>query len=588
MDTELKTRLESKIVGSIPILNHFIEQLDLEATFTKFLPREPRRGRRTKIPPARTLLVLLRNLIVDKLALYRIPDWTRGHVPQLFELTEEDLGSFTDERLGKALDLLYKADRRSLVTQVIFAAVRAFKVELRQIHNDTTTISFFGKYEGQEFLGTVLLCRGFNKDHRPDLKQLVFSVCASADGDVPVHFGLFDGNTTDDQVHCGIWDDLREFIGHSDFIYVGDCKLCTQANMFHIDSRQGKFITVLPRTRKEDGEFRDWVQENQIPWDEEKKLTNPRKESDPPHIFKVFESSRRSAEGYRIIWIWDSLKAAHDALTRKEHIDDALQGLQELQGKIGKRNLKTRKQVEDAVSKVLVECKAAPYVNAHVDVEQAKKFKQARPGRPSDTTPYLSQAEEKVALSWVENAGYIRWESKTDGLFPLITNMEEDGTTRPSSGGEPKSSKGAGEFSPMRILDIYKYQPNVEKLHSMLKSFIRAMPVWLKKVERIEALMALFFVALLISTLIQRQLRRKMERLGIEELPLYPEEKECRKPTARIILELFEQQRRNRLFLSNRLQQTFWDPLSSLQREVLRLIGVDSKEYGHKRAESAN
>jgi transposase len=353
--------------------------------------------------------------------------------------------------------------------------------------------------------------------------------------------------------------------------------------MAHIDSRQGKFITVLPRTRKEDGEFRDWVQENQIPWDEEKKFPNPRKESEPPHIFKVFESPRRSAEGYRLIWVWDSLKAAHDALTRKEHIDDAVKGLQEILGKIGKRNLKTRKQVEDAVARILVESQAASYINAHVEVEQEKKFKQARPGRPSEATPYLSQLEEKVALSWIENVGFIRWESKTDGLFPLITNIEKDGTTRPPSSGE---QKGEGEFSSMRILDIYKYQPNVEKLHSMLKSFIRAMPVWLKKVKRIEALMPLFFIALLISTLIQRQLRLEMEHAGIEELPLYPDDKECKRPTARIILEQFERQRRNRLFLSNRLQQTFWDPLTSLQKEVLRLIGVDSKEYGHKRAGS--
>ena len=129
--------------------------MGLEAIFTQFLPRERRRGRHTKIAPARTLLVLLRNLIVDRLALYRIPDWARGHVPQLIGLSEEELGSFNDERIGKALDLLYKADRRSLITRVTSEAVREFQVKLCQIHNDTTTISFFGKYEGQEFLGTI-------------------------------------------------------------------------------------------------------------------------------------------------------------------------------------------------------------------------------------------------------------------------------------------------------------------------------------------------------------------------------------------------------------------------------------------------
>lgn len=583
---ERNRQLDSRGVGALPIVNHFIRKIHVEEILTRFLPEQRGRGRRPKIPPTQTLLVLLRNLITERLALYRIPEWARSHVPELFELTEEDLSSLHDERFARALDLLYQADRRALVTQVIREAVRAFKVNLRQIHNDTTSISFFGKYKGQDFLGSVLLRRGFNKDHRPDLKQLVFSVSASADEDIPVHFRLFDGNKNDDQIHCEIWDDLRDFIGHSDFIYVADSKLCTRTNMHHIDSQQGKFITVLPRTRKEDGQFRDWVQENRIPWDEEKKLPNPRNRQELPHIFKVFESTTRSSEGYRIIWVWDSLKAAHDALTRKESIDDALKDLQELQGKVGKRNLKTRKQVQDAAAKILVERKAAPYINAHVEVEAVPRFKQARPGRPGAATPYLRGSKEKVTLSWSENTGYIRWEAKTDGLFPLITNMEKDGTTSVSRSRKTRSEEGEEEFSPLRILEIYKYQPNVEKLHSMLKSVIRVMPVWLKKVERIEAMLSLVFIALLVSTLIQRRLRLQMQRHEIESLPLYPEEKECEKPTARIILEFYQSQRRHRLLVSNRLQQTFWDGLCPVQRQVLSLLGVDPRHYGHRRTQS--
>jgi len=585
---EHNRQLDSRGVGALPVVNHFIRKIHVPEILTKFLPQQRGRGRRPKVAPEQTLLVLLRNLVVARLPLYRIGEWARGHVTDLFELTEADLSSFDDERFSRALDLLYEADRRGLVTRVILEAVRAFKVNLRQIHNDTTTVSFFGKYEDQDFLGTVLLCRGFNKDHRPDLKQLVFSVCASADGDIPVHFGLFDGNTNDDQIHCEIWDDLRDFIGDSDFIYVADSKLCTRTNMHHIDSQQGKFITVLPRTRKEDGQFRDWVQENQIPWDEEKKLPNPRNRKEPPHIFRVYESHSRSSEGYRIIWVWDSLKAAHDALSRKESIDDAVKDLEALQAKIGKRNLKTRKQVQDAATKILVERKATPYISAHIDVEAVPRFKQARPGRPGAATPYMRGSEEKVTLSWIENAGYIRWEAKTDGLFPLITNMEKDGTTSVSRSRKKTSEDGGDEdeFSPMRILEIYKYQPNVEKLHSMLKSVIRVMPVWLKKVQRIEALLALIFIAQLISTLIQRQLRLQMKHHGIRALPLYPEEKECEQPTARIILELYESQRRHRLFVSDRLQQTFWDELSPLQSQVLSLLGVDPRPYGHRRTHS--
>ncbi len=575
-------RLDSRAVGALPIVNHFIRKIHLKEALTQFVPKNRGRGRRPKVAPEQTLLVLLQNLVVARLPLYKIGEWARGHVTDVLDLTESDLRSLDDKRLAAALDLLYKADRRSLVTRVIIEATRAFKVNLRQIHNDTTTVSFFGKYAGH--VESIVLCRGFNKDHRPDLKQLVFSVCASADGDVPVHFGLFDGNKTDDQIHCEIWDDLLDFIGSSDFVYVADSKLCTRANMHYIDSQQGKFVTVLPRSRGEDGKFRSWVQENRIPWDEEKKLPNPRRKKDPPHIFRVYESDTRSSEGYRIIWVWDSLKAAHDALRRKESIDDAVKDLENLQGKIGKRKLKTRSQVQDEVTRILVSRNATPYITVHVDVETVLRFKQARPGRPGTATPYVRGSEEKVTLSWSENTGYMRWEAKTDGLFPLITNIERDGTTKVSTTRKKtsESKDDKDKFSPMRILDIYKYQPNVEKLHSMLKSMLRVMPVWLKKVHRIEALLSLFFIAQLVSTLIQRQLRTQMRHHDIKALPLYPEEKECESPTARVILELYESQRRHRLIVSKGLEQTFWDDLSPLQSKVLSLLGVDPRPYGQR------
>nr|NIT77160.1 IS1634 family transposase [Thermoplasmata archaeon]NIY03531.1 IS1634 family transposase [Thermoplasmata archaeon] len=319
-----KRELESKRVGALPIVNELLERLDLENILSRYLPREKRRGRRPAVPPEKVLLVLLRNLVLRKDPLYGIPDWVRSHVPELFGLKEAHLGSLGDDRLARALDLLYEADSSRLLTRVILQAVREYRVRLKEIHNDTTTVTFSGRYARQKFqVGTIFLRRGKNKDHRPDLKQLVFSVSTSADGDIPVHYRAFAGNTNDDQIHTEIWSDLRDFIGHSDFVYVADSKLCTRSNMHFIDSQKGKFVTVLPRTRKEDGEFRSWVQDHRIPWEGEKKLPNPRRKNDPPHIFRVYEWPWRSSEGYRIIWVWDSLKAAHDALVRKERTDRA-------------------------------------------------------------------------------------------------------------------------------------------------------------------------------------------------------------------------------------------------------------------------
>ena len=57
------------------------------------------------------------------------------------------------------------------------------------------------------------------------------------------------GNTVDDGTHIGTWDLLYELIGHADFFYAVDCKLASTENMAYIHQHQGRFLTMLPRTR---------------------------------------------------------------------------------------------------------------------------------------------------------------------------------------------------------------------------------------------------------------------------------------------------------------------------------------------------
>jgi len=97
------------------------------------------------------------------------------------------------------------------------------------------------------------------KDHRPDLKQLVLVLTVTADGAVPLTHRLAAGNTNDDRTHIDTWDELRALTGGAGFLYVADSKLCTREQMSHIDREGGRFVTVLPRTRREDGQLRDWM-----------------------------------------------------------------------------------------------------------------------------------------------------------------------------------------------------------------------------------------------------------------------------------------------------------------------------------------
>jgi hypothetical protein len=98
---------------------------------------------------------------------------------------------------------------------------------------------------------------GYNKDHRPDLKQLLYILTVARDGAVPLYFQVASGNVADDQTHRATWDLLCRLTGRRNFLYVADCKLATTENMAYIHQRQGRFLTVLPRSRSEDRAFRD-------------------------------------------------------------------------------------------------------------------------------------------------------------------------------------------------------------------------------------------------------------------------------------------------------------------------------------------
>ena len=87
-------------------------------------------------------------------------------------------------------------------------------------------------------------------------------------------------------------------------------------------------------------------------------------------------------------------------------------------------------------------------------------------------------------------------------------------------------------------------------------------------------MLCVYFLALLVEALLERELRRAMEREGIASLPIYPEARGCRRPTARKVIDLFEDVQRHELSGGRRLAVVFTTKLTRLQRRILRLLGM--------------
>lgn len=547
--------LRSEALGALPVVNHFLSRLRVDEVLADHLgPADPR----WRVSPAKALGVVIRNLAVDHRPLYALGEWARPHRPAVLGLEPDEAAGLNDDRVGRALDVLFDADRASLLSAVVLRAITTFGVDCSQVHNDSTSITFTGaERQGR---GTAKITHGFNKDHRPDLCQLVWILTVTADGAVPIAHRVESGNTTDDTTHIASWDHLAAMLGRRDFLYVADSKLCTRDQMDHIDGAGGRFVTVLPRTRREDRWFRDWISRNQPPWTEA--LRRPaRRHADPPDVLSTYEPPTGSAEGHRIIWVRSTSKRDRDAGFRLRQINRATAALEELTGRLAgpKCRIKTRAAAVDAAHQCLADHDAVAYFDVFVAEHVDKSYKADHRGTPGPNTTFRQRTRPRFTLTWKTRAHVIRAEAASDGCFPLISNDHH--------------------ISPAQILAAYKHQPHLERRHHLLKSAQSVAPVFLHNPARIEALLTCQFVALLIHALIEREIRTAIAQQATGPIDLYPEDRACAAPSAQRVLTIFDGLTRHHLTCHGRPIDTFEPDLTRQQRTVLALLGIPTKTY---------
>ena len=171
----------------MPLINHFIERIGLPELLARHIPSDAR----CTIAHAQALGVLLRSLVVQREPIYRQQESVHGFASSIFGISARDMDHLSDDRLGRALDHLFDADRAALLTEVALAVGERFGVKFDEFHNDSTSVSFCGRYSAASDRSirqrsAPAITFGFSKDHRPDLKQLMFILTMSADGNVPV------------------------------------------------------------------------------------------------------------------------------------------------------------------------------------------------------------------------------------------------------------------------------------------------------------------------------------------------------------------------------------------------------------------
>jgi transposase len=558
--------LHSERLGALPVVNHFLARIGLDDALAAHVPAD---DRRLRLAPAAALGVVVRNLIVDHEPVYALGEWAAPFDPALLRLEAGEVGLLNDDRVGRCLDRLFDADRASLLTEIVLRAVRSFGIDCSELHNDSTSVTFTGDYnraDGQARGGkaTAAITFGYNKDHRPDLRQLVWILTVSSDGAVPLAHRVVSGNVTDDVTHIDSWDDLCRLVGRTDFLYVADSKLCTRTAMDHIDSAGGRFVTVLPRTRREDRWFRDWLTRNKATWTETLTVASRHRQR-PADVLSTFESPIGSAEGHRIIWIHSTSKAARDATARTARIERAERDLSDLAGRLAapKSRIKTRVAAEAAARAILAETDTTDFFDIWISDVADKRYVTNHRGSPGPNTTFRQTLRIRPLLTFKLRPHALRRAAASDGCWPLITNDTK--------------------LSPTEILAAYRYQPHLERRHHCLKGTQTVAPMHLHNPARIEALLCCHFLALLTHALIERQIRAAMTTAGSPAIGIYPEDRDCPAPSAARLLDIFAGLDRHHLHQHGRTVQVFDPQLDTRHRAVLRLLGIRATAYQHSR-----
>lgn len=531
----------------MPLIYEFTRRMNLRSILNEFIPEQ----QNAEISTAEVLILLICNLTIGKYPLYELEDWVKEINFDAIGLSRHQRPEqFSDDRFGRALDKLFYTDRASLMTRIVLEVIKAFNIGLDQIHNDSTTIKAYGEYPRKSRFGLEFK-KGASKDHRPDLKQLVYSLTISNDGAVPIHHKVYSGNRNDDTTHIETWTTLSQICSRNDFLYVADCKLCTDRQLSYIVEHGGRAITVIPENWKEVSEFKDNLRSNK---NSKSEILRKQNEEGEIIYYYTFDGEYHTRlRGFKIHWIFSTDTCKEDYEKRERLLTKAENDLRKLLLQINKRNLKTEEAIRKKCDAIIKKRHVSRFLDIEINKTTVKYVKKLKRGEKIVT-------REEYTLLWQRNKKALKMEENVDGVFPLLSTDEN--------------------ISSKEVLQAFKYQPKLEKRFSQFKSVHNAAPIFFKKIERIEANMFLFFISLMIQALIEREVRNKMKKGQIENLAVYPENRDAIHPTTNKIFDRFSSISTYEIVEENSdVVELYQDDLSKLHLEILKLLGIEEKEY---------
>lgn len=472
-------QISGKVLDHLGLVAATMDKIGLIEKIDKLLPLSKEKGVKTTIGERVAAMILNGLGFIDD-RLYMFPDFLRNK--PVDRLLGEGLhaGDFNDDALGRGLDKIYAYGCTPLFSHLAFEIGMEQKLLGRSAHIDTSTLSLEGDYEEENDGETVMAVPryGYSKDHRADLKQMVINLATTGAAGFPIWMESHSGNTSDKKILYECAKKMQAFCKHlkeaPSFLYVADSAMyescLKEANELVWLSRvPGNHKVVKEMLRQEEESF-CWseLEDNYKMCVVETKYRSVHQRWGLIYSKQAFDQEMATLNK-RISREYEEIKKALWHLSHKSFgcAKDARKAAHELSKAL------TYHKVEFTVTEIAKhEGKGRPSKRAHPSL------------RGYQVTGEITQDEEKI--------GPLRNEK---GRFILATN-QLDRERLPDAA----------------LLSEYKDQLKTESGFRFLKDdTFEVSSVFLKKPERIAALMMVMTLCLMVYAFAQYEFRKALQ-----------------------------------------------------------------------------
>ena len=158
-----------------------------------------------------------------------------------------------DDVLGRCLDALFDADVSLLYQGMAEQVVTQLGLNSSAVHLDITSFHDDGVYAQDEDAACIQLVKGYSRDHRPELNQVVLELICENLAGIPVYMRAMSGNTNDQRAFFEV---IRNHVqslksAQQSRYFIGDAALYTSESISALHQLNQLFVTRVPMTLKD-------------------------------------------------------------------------------------------------------------------------------------------------------------------------------------------------------------------------------------------------------------------------------------------------------------------------------------------------